>query len=300
VTIQASPQTAELEAWRRAHPELLAHAVQARRRAWAVALLFAIALALGFWWIDASPARIWRGLSRLGFLVTLMLPPSSGGALAELCYALVETLAMAFLGTLLAAIAAVPLGFLGARNVVANWLAHFSFRRGLDGLRAVDTLIWALIFVSAVGMGPFAGILAIACSDVALLTKLYAEAIENVDKKPIEAVRAAGGDRLQAMRLAVVPQILPVMLSHVLYFFESNMRSASVLGIVGAGGIGLQLSERIRVNNWDQALFIIMMMLATVALIDIASRRIRLAIINSQHPSSAQGVAGPRGATSDR
>lgn len=282
MTVQAFSTTeAEDAAWRRAHVELLAHAERTRRRAFGVALLFVIAFVLGLWWINASPARIWNGLSRLGFLLTLMLPPSSGGALAELCSALVETLAMAFLGTLLAAIAAIPLGFLGARNVVANWLAHFSFRRVLDGLRAVDTLIWALIFVSAVGMGPFAGILAIACSDVAFLGKLYAEAIENVDRKPVEAVRAAGGGRLQAMRLAVVPQILPVVLSHVLYFFESNMRAASVLGIVGAGGIGLQLSERIRVNNWDQALFIVIMMLVTVALIDVGSRQVRRAIINN-------------------
>jgi phosphonate transport system permease protein len=279
----ALPSTPEtLAAWGRAHPELVAHAAKVRRRGWTIVLLVFGALVFGLWWIDASPDRLWRGLTRLGFLVTLMLPPSSGGHFVELCYALLETLAMAFLGTLLAAIAAIPLGFLGARNVVTNWLLHFSFRRALDGWRAVDTLIWALIFVSAVGMGPFAGILAIACNDAAYLGKLYAEAIENVDKKPVEAVRASGGSRLQAMRLAVVPQILPVVVSNILYFFESNMRSASVLGIVGAGGIGLQLSERIRVNNWDQALFIIIMMLITVALIDIASRHIRQAIINSR------------------
>lgn len=295
MTIETLPRTGD-ESWRRAHSELLAHAAKARRHAIGVALLFSIALALSLWWIDASPARIWNGLSRLGFLLTLMFPPSSGGAFAELCAALVETLAMAFLGTLLAAVIAVPLGFLGARNVVANFLAHFSFRRLLDSLRAVDTLIWALIFVSAVGMGPFAGILAIACSDIAFLGKLYAEAIENVDRKPIEAVRAAGGNRLQAMRLAVVPQILPVVLSHVLYFFESNMRSASVLGIVGAGGIGLQLSERIRVNNWDQALFIIIMMLVTVALIDVGSRQIRRAIINSRPASSTHSAQDGAGA----
>src|SRR5262245_61517169 len=113
MTMPALPQAdEELAAWPRAHVKRLAHAAQARRRAWAVALLFAVAVGLGLCWIEASPGRIWNGLSRLGYLVTLMLPPSSGGALGELCYALVETLAMAFLGTLLAAIAAVPLGFL--------------------------------------------------------------------------------------------------------------------------------------------------------------------------------------------
>ena len=124
----------------------------------------------------------------------------------------------------------------------------------LDVLRGIDILIWALIFVSAVGMGPFAGVLAIAFSDVAFLTKIYAEAIENVDRKPIEGTQAAGANRLQTIRLAVVPQVLPVILSSALYFFESNVRAATILGIVGAGGIGLQLSQQILVNNWDQAL----------------------------------------------
>ena len=241
-------------------------------------LLFAL-LGFGLWWIDASPARIWDGLSRLGFLVALMLPPSSGGAFWSLCYALLETLAMAFLGTLIAAVVAVPLGFLGARNVVPNWLFHFSLRRVFDGFRGIDTLVWALIFVSAVGMGPFAGILAIAFSDVMVLAKLYAEAIENVDEKPVEGVRAAGANPVQALRLAVFPQVLPVMTSHVLYFFESNVRSATILGIVGAGGIGLQLSERIRINSWDEVFFIILMILVTVAIIDTVSKKIRMKLV---------------------
>lgn len=114
----------------------------------------------------------------------------------------------------------------------------------------------------------------------ALFAKLFAEAIENVERKPIESVRASGGTAVHTMRLGVFPQVFPVMMSHVLYF-ESNTRSATILGIVGAGGIGLQLSDRIRINNWDEAAFIILMILVTVALIDNLSHRIRMTIINA-------------------
>jgi phosphonate transport system permease protein len=281
-TTSDSPAAARIDALRVRHPHLFTRPATARWRDRGLWFAFFALLVFGLWWVDGTPQRIWDGLAKLGFLVRLMFPPSSGGAFGELLYAMLETLAMSFLGTLAAAIVAVPLGFLGARNILPNWFFHFGLRRSFDGLRAIDTLIWALIFVSAVGMGPFAGILAIACSDVAVFAKLYAEAIENIDRKPIESVRAAGGNRLQTIRLAILPQVLPVMLSHVLYFFESNTRSASILGIVGAGGIGLQLSERIRINNWDQALFIVIMILVTVALIDMGSRAIRMRFINDR------------------
>ena len=262
------------------HPNVLAAPLATRLRTWGMWLLFLAAFGWGLWWIDASPVRIWNGLSKLGFLIGLMFPPSDGGAFWDYVTGMVETLGMAFLGTLLAAAVALPLGILGAKNVVPNWLFHFSLRRVFDGFRGIDSLVWALIFVSAVGLGPFAGVLAIAMSDVMVLAKLYAESIENVDGKQVEGVRSAGANSVQTFSLAVFPQIFPVMLSHVLYFFESNVRSATILGIVGAGGIGLQLSDRIRINNWDEALFIILMILVTVALIDDASKQIRMRLIN--------------------
>lgn len=264
-----------LTALKRNHPEVFARPLQARLRDWGLWLGVLILLGFGLWWIDASPARIWDGLSRLGFLVRFMWPPSDGGVFWEHAQAMAETLAMAFLGTVVAVVVALPLGFLGAKNIVPNWLFHFSLRRGFDTLRGIDSLVWALIFVSAVGMGPFAGVLAIAISDVMVFSKLFAEAIENIERKQVEGVRSAGASDVQTLRLAVFPQVLPVMLSHVLYFFEGNVRSATILGIVGAGGIGLQLSDRIRIGNWDEAAFIILMILLTVAVIDNLSRRIR-------------------------
>lgn len=263
------------------HPDLFGRPVIQRIRDWTLWLAFAGVSGFALWWIEASPMRVLDGLSKLGMLVRLMIPPWPGDGLFDFSYAIFETLAMAFLGTLIAAVVALPLGFLGAKNIVPNWLFHFGLRRLFDGFRGIDGLVWALIFVSAVGLGPFAGVLAIAVGDVMVFAKLFAEAIENVDKKPVEGVRAAGGSGGQVLRLGVFPQVLPVMLSHVLYFFESNVRSASILGIVGAGGIGLQLSDRIRINNWNEVAFIILMILVTVAIIDAISRRIRARLIDA-------------------
>jgi phosphonate transport system permease protein len=236
----------------------------------------------GFWWIDFSFERMWNGLFKLGWLFQFLFPPSHGGWFGYFLQGMGETLAMAFLGTLLAAIMAVPLGFLAARNIVSNRLLHFGVRRSLDGFRGVDALIWALVFVSAVGLGPFAGVMALAMSDVGTLAKLFSEAIENVEREQSEGVRAAGAPGLAETRFGVLPQVLPVFVSNVLYYFESNTRSATVLGVVGAGGIGLALSDRIRINDWDQVCFIVLMILVTVSAIDFLSRILRERLVGKQ------------------
>lgn len=241
----------------------------------------ALLLLVGLWRVDASPARILDGIGKLGWLLGLMWPPSPGGHLADLLHALAETVAMAFIGTLLAGAVALPLCFVGARNVVPAVLARFTARRLYDGLRAVDSLVWALIFVSAVGMGPFAGILALALPDIGTLAKTFSEALEAADRRPVEGVRAAGGSRLQAIRFGLLPQAAPVMLSQLLYTFESNTRSATIIGVVGAGGIGLALADRMRINNWDEAAFIVLLILVAVGVIDAASRRLRMRLIRS-------------------
>lgn len=272
---------AEVAEIRAAYPRAFGRTSSQRWRlvlAWSTVLLvFGVAC----WRVAPAAEAFALGLPKLGFLLRFMVPPSTGGALGSMLHALVETLAMAFLGTLLAAVAALPLGLLGARNVVPARLLHFGLRRCFDGLRGIDSLIWALIFVAAVGMGPFAGILALAVPDTGTLAKLFAEAIENADRREVDAVRAVGGGRLLQARFGLLPQVLPVILSHVLYFFESNVRSATILGVVGAGGIGLALSERIRINNWDEVGFLILLILATVAVIDGVSGRVRRAIIRA-------------------
>jgi phosphonate transport system permease protein len=255
--------------WRRRIP-LLASCVAA------IGLYIVGLVALGI-----SPAVIIAGFGRMIDIAGLMLPPEPQSWSRLLLYlgALGQTLAIAFLGTLFAAILGVPLGFLAARNVVANRSIHFLGRRSLDTLRSVDTLIWALIWINVVGLGPFAGALAIMSSDIGAFGKLMSEAIEAADRRPVDGVLSAGGGRLHAIRFGLVPQILPVIASQVLYFFESNTRSATIIGIVGAGGIGLQLSEQIRVLEWQQVSFLILMILITVAALDWISQRLRNAII---------------------
>ena len=245
------------------------------------ALLFLAWLVALCRWFDVTPARLVNGLSGLWSILRLMAPPSPGEQWADILRGLGESVAMAFLATVLASVAAVPLGMLGARNVMVNALAHFSLRRVLDGVRGVDQLIWALAYVRAVGLGPLAGVLALFTAEVALLAKVYAEAVENADPRQREGIEAAGGSRLQALRFGVLPQVLPVMLAQALYAFESNVSSATILGVVGAGGIGLQIAERIKVRYWDQVAFIILLILVTVAAIDWVSGRIRRRLIGA-------------------
>ena len=194
----------------------------------AIALYLAGLVLLGF-----SPARILAGLYRLGDIIPLMLPPiPASWARTEIyLHALGQTLAIAFLGTMAAAILAAPLGFLAARNIVANRLVHFLTRRSLDAGRSIDTLIWALIWINVVGLGPFAGILAIMTSDFGSFGKLFSEAIEASDRKPVDGVLSAGGSELHSFRFGILPQVLPVLMSQVLYYFESNTRSATIIGI---------------------------------------------------------------------
>ena len=231
--------------------------------------------------LDVTPGRILAGLGRFWSIVLLMLPPSPGSAdhFWTYLYALWQTLAIAFVGTSAAAIMALPLGFIAARNVVAGRIVHFFARRALDCVRSVDTLIWALIWINVVGLGPFAGALAIASTDVAALAKLMSEAIETASEGPVEGVKAAGGGRMAIIRFGLLPQVLPIFASQALYFFESNTRSATIIGIVGAGGIGLYLSEMIRVLEWQEAAFLILLVLIAVAAIDVVSRRLRAAIM---------------------
>jgi phosphonate transport system permease protein len=238
--------------------------------------------AVGVWSLDIDADRLWQGFGQLADIVRLMIPPSTGGHFLLYLDALGQTLSIALLGTLLAAILALPFGFLAARNVVANRILHFIARRSLDTLRSIDTLIWALIWIDVVGLGPFAGALAIASSDFPALAKLMSEAIETADRKAVEGVQASGGGALAALRFGIVPQVLPVFASQLLYFFESNTRSATIIGIVGAGGIGLHLYEQIRVLEWRQASFLILMVLVTVAAIDFVSQRLRAGIIGQR------------------
>ena len=217
-----------------------------------------------------------RACSELGWITMMMLPPDPGSSLPLYLQALGETLSIALLGTTLAAIvraAGQPAG--GAQHRASN-IFRFPVRRFLDTIRGVDTLIWALVWINVVGLGPFAGVLAIAVSDFGAFGKLFSEAIEAADKKQVEGIRASGGNALHEIRFGLMPQVLPVIAGQVLYFIESNTRSATIIGIVGAGGIGLQLAEQIRVLEWQKVSFLILMILIAVAAIDWISEQAAL------------------------
>ena len=151
------------------------------------------------------------GLSQLGWITLLMIPPDPGTSLPLYLKALGETLSIALLGTTIAAVLALPVSLLAARNIVPSSLLRFPVRRFLDSIRGVDTLIWALVWINVVGLGPFAGVLAIALSDFGAFGKLFSEAIEAADRKQVEGIRASGGSALHEIRFGLMPQVLPVI-----------------------------------------------------------------------------------------
>jgi phosphonate transport system permease protein len=260
------------------YPQVFERPASARLATPVVALLALAIFIFGLVDLDFSPTRFFNGLHELGWITLLMLPPDPGSSLPLYLKAMGETLSIALLGTTLAALMALPVSLFAARNVVPN-IVRFPVRRFLDSIRGVDTLIWALVWINVVGLGPFAGVLAIAVSDFGAFGKLFSEAIEAADRKQVEGIRASGGSAVHEIRFGLLPQVLPVIAGQVLYFIESNTRSATIIGIVGAGGIGLQLAEQIRVLEWQKVSFLILMILVSVAAIDWISGKLRFAII---------------------
>lgn len=277
----SKPQEVNTAELRARYPDVFNRPASSRL-ATPLVLVAALAIfAFGLVDLDFSPSRLISGLSQLGWISMMMIPPDPGSSLPLYLKALGETLSIALLGTTLAALLALPVSLLAARNIVPNIL-RFPVRRFLDSIRGVDTLIWALVWINVVGLGPFAGVLAIAVSDFGAFGKLFSEAIEGADQKQVEGIRASGGSALHEIRFGLMPQVLPVIAGQVLYFIESNTRSATIIGIVGAGGIGLQLAEQIRVLEWQKVSFLILMILVAVAAIDFISGKLRFAIIGQR------------------
>jgi phosphonate transport system permease protein len=198
---------------------------------------------------------------------------------------LLQTIVMAFVGTLFAATLAFPLSFLAARNITPNRAGNWFMKRAFDLLRSVDMLIWALFFVRGFGPGPIPGIAAIFFTDTGTLGKTNTEALENIDDKQREGVRSVGAPPSAVQRYGVVPQVLPVFISQALYFWESNTRSATIIGAVGAGGIGLKLIEAMRTNqDWENVAYMVILILIVVFVFDNISNALRSRLIGSgQH-----------------
>lgn len=187
---------------------------------------------------------------------------------------IIETIGMGIWGTLLAVIVAVPLSILASANLCPIWVVQPT-RRLLDAMRAINEIVFALVFVVAVGLGPFAGVLAIFVHTAGILGKLFSEAIENIEVGPIEGVRATGASKFQEILFGVIPQVVPLWISYILYRFESNVRSATVLGIVGAGGIGVSLYQSFRSFDYTKVCAILIILILVVGVIDAASAWLR-------------------------
>ncbi len=187
---------------------------------------------------------------------------------------MVITVQIALWGTLLAVICAVPLGILSSDNIVPWWV-YQPVRRLMDAARAINEMVFAMLFVVAVGLGPFAGVLALFVHTTGVLAKLFSEAVEAIDPEPVEGIRATGALGVEEVIFGVIPQVLPLWISYSLYRFESNIRSATVVGMVGAGGIGVLLWELIRGFFFAQTCAVMMIIIAVVVVFDLLSQYIR-------------------------
>ena len=229
------------------------------------------------WDTGADPVRFARGVPWMLEFLRRMLPPDVQVLPSALAGALI-TVEIALLGTAVAATLALPLGFVSARNV-APPRVFYPARAVLNLFRSVDTLVYALIFVAAVGLGPFPGVLAVVAYTTTSLAKLYSEAIEGIDPGPVDAVTATGATRLQILRYGVLPQVLPLFLSYVLYRLETNIRAATVLGFVGAGGIGFYLQTYLRMIDYPAASTALLVTIVMVMAVDALSSRLRARLV---------------------
>ncbi|TVO77860.1 phosphonate ABC transporter, permease protein PhnE [Sedimenticola selenatireducens] len=191
---------------------------------------------------------------------------------------MIITMHIALWGTMLAIVCSIPLGLMSSENLAPAWI-YQPTRRLMDATRAINEMVFAMLFVVAVGLGPFAGVMALFIHTTGVLAKLFSEAVEAIDPLPVEGVRATGASLFQEILYGVIPQVLPLWISFSLYRFESNVRSATVVGMVGAGGIGVILWESVRGFQFQQTCAVMIVIILSVTLIDLISQRLRKAFI---------------------
>jgi phosphonate transport system permease protein len=191
---------------------------------------------------------------------------------------MIETVQIALWGSVLSIVVGIPCGLLSSNNIAPAWVVQ-PMRRLMDAARAINELVFAILFVAAVGLGPFAGVMALFIHNLGVISKLFSEAVEAIDPRPVEGIRATGASRLQQVIYGVIPQVLPLWSSFSLYRFETLVRSATVLGIVGAGGIGFTFYESFRAFQYDRAAAVIVVVVLVVSVIDIISSQLRKRLI---------------------
>lgn len=246
------------------------------RRSLAKTLGYGLAGAILVWsyhGAEVSPLKLVTDFGNMATFASDFFPPDFN----EWRYYLDEliiTLHIAIWGTLLAIVCAIPLSLLASANI-APWWVHQPVRRVLDALRSINEMVFAMLFVVAVGLGPFAGALALWVHTTGTLAKLFSEAVEAIDPQPVEGIRATGANAIEEIVYGVIPQVMPLWVSYSLYRFEANVRSASVVGMVGAGGIGVVLWEVVRGFKFDQTCAVMLMIIVLVTSVDMVSARIR-------------------------
>ena len=246
------------------------------KRSWFSLLAWAILLAVlvaSWQGAEMAPLTLFRDAGNMATFAADFFPPDFSQwqqYLGEMGI----TLQIALWGTALAVVCAVPLGIMSSENVVPWWINQ-PVRRLMDACRAINEMVFAMLFVVAVGLGPFAGVLALFIHTTGVLSKLLSEAVEAIEPGPVEGIRATGANKLEEIIYGVLPQVMPLLISYSLYRFESNVRSATVVGMVGAGGIGVTLWEAIRGFQFQQTCALMVIIIVTVSLLDFMSQRLR-------------------------
>jgi phosphonate transport system permease protein len=257
------------------------------------AALFLLLLQLAASFSQFTLERIAAGLPRIGEYLGMTLPEIKLGSLARdvavWYYAfprwlnlLGDTILIALMATLFGTLGGFVLCFPASRNLAGRFWVYFLFRRLAEVARCVPEVVYALIFVVSFGIGPFAGFLALTAHTIGALGKLFAEANENIDERQLEGLRASGGNWFEVIRFAALPQVLPNFTTYVLWRLELNIRSAAIVGFVGAGGIGQELYQAIGLNYYEDVSAIVLMVVVTITLIDLACENIRHRIIGKE------------------
>lgn len=241
---------------------------------WAALLLVLIASWKG---ADMRPMDLWRDSGNMKTYAAEFFPPDFTQWRVYV-NEMIITLQIAVWGTALAVVTAVPMALLASANIVPWWI-YQPMRRFMDGCRAINEMVFAMLFVVAVGLGPFAGVLALWVHTAGVLAKLFSEAVEAIDPQPVEGIRSTGASALHEIVYGVIPQVMPLWISYTLYRFESNVRSASVVGMVGAGGIGVVLWEIIRGFQYAETCAVMLIIIVSVSAIDLVSARVRKVLV---------------------
>lgn len=251
----------------------------------------ATALAWSYTGLDASPEDVWTAPGAVWDVFARMFPPDFAGEIERGVIGKVfESVHIAWIGTIIAAVVSLPLAFLAATNAAPRW-SRVPVRQLFNAIRAVPELIVAMVLLAVTGLGPWAGTLAIGIHSVGTLGKLSTEVIETSDSGPVEAIAAAGGGRISAMRWGVLPQVLPTIVAYWLFRFEINVRASAVLGLIGAGGVGAELNSQLAFRNFPAVGAVLVITVAMVVLIDLVSAAVRRRIIAGP---GGRGTGGSR------